>query len=242
MWRRQQPDPDSRFLRLFAPRRGFCAFVALLLPLGAVSWHGSLSYAKAAPAEAALGRFSAGDLSGWEERSFAGQTRYRLEQGGEGTALHAQALGSASILCREVEIDLAALPVATWRWRLDRAPIRDDERSRAGDDQGLRLSFLHRGGMLPGSVIAVQYVWSQTEALGAFWPNAFNPEAYQLAARSGPARPGDWAAEKRNLRADFQRIFGRDIDRVDAVCVMTDGDQTGALVEGWYGDISMTRQ
>ena len=242
MWRRQQPDPESRPLRLFALQRGSCAFAALFLSLCVVSWYGFLSDAKAAAEEAALGRFSAGDLSGWEERSFAGQTSYRLEQGGEGMALRAQAAGSASVLCRAVEIDLAALPVATWRWRLDRAPSRDDERSRGGDDQGLRLSFLHRDGMLPDSIIAVQYVWSQAEALGAFWPNAFSPDAYQLAARSGPARPGDWVAEKRNLRADFQRIFGRDIERVDAVCVMTDGDQTGALVEGWYGDISMTRQ
>ncbi len=188
-----------------------------------------------------LARFSAGDLSGWEEHSFAGHTRYRLEPDGAGVALRAQAAGSASVLCREVTVDLAALPVAQWRWRLDRAPIRGNERSRDGDDQGLRVSFLHRDGILPGSVIAIQYVWSQSEAEGTAWPNAFSPEAYQLAAESGPARPGDWVAERRNLREDFRRIFNRDIDRVDAVCVMTDGDQTGALVEGWYGDISVTR-
>ncbi len=217
------------------------AFVALSLVAGAAPWHGILSYAEAAVTEAALARFSAGDLAGWDEHSFAGRTRYRLERDGAATALHATASGTASVLCRETEIDLASLPVAVWRWRLDRAPVRGDERSRAGDDQGLRVSFLHRDGLLPGSVIAIQYVWSQSETEGTAWPNAFSPEAYQLAVESGPARPGDWVAERRNLRADFRRIFNRDIDRVDAVCVMTDGDQTGGLVEGWYGDIGMTR-
>lgn len=202
---------------------------------------GGRFYAAAATSEAAIGRFSMGDLSGWQEHSFAGRTQYRLAADGAGQALHATAMGSASVLCRETDIDLAATPIAEWRWRLDRAPIRGDERSRDGDDQGLRVSFLHRDGILPGSVIAIQYVWSQSEAEGAFWPNAFSPEAYQLAAESGPARPGDWVAEKRDLRADFRRIFNREIDRVDGVCVMTDGDQTGALVEGWYGDISVTR-
>lgn len=197
-------------------------------------------YAWAAVAEAALGQFSSGDLSGWEEYSFAGNTRYTLADGGAGTALRAVAAGSASVLCREVAVDLSQLPIANWRWRLERAPPRLDERGKAGDDQGLRVSFVRRAGWLPGSAIAIQYVWSQNEPAGAVWPNAFNAEARQVAAESGPARPGEWVAERRNLRDDFRRSFGRDIDRIDAVCVMSDGDQTGALVEGWYGDITMT--
>lgn len=189
-----------------------------------------------------MGRFSSGDLTGWEEHSFAGNTRYTLVDGGGGTALRAVAAGSASVLCREVAVDLSQLPIANWRWRLERAPIRADERGKAGDDQGLRLSFVHRDGLLLTSTIAIQYVWSQSEALGAAWPNPFNTEARQVAAERGPARPGEWVAEKHNLRDDFRRSFGRDIDRIDAVCLMSDGDQTGALVEGWYGDITMTGQ
>lgn len=238
----QHPCPETHCRHRAASRHGYRAAVATLLSL-CLGWLlAPPPFAGAAMAEVPLGDFSTGDLTGWEEHSFAGRTSYRLEAGGEGVALHAEAAGTASVLCREVEIDLAALPVAQWRWRLDRAPIRGDERSRAGDDQGLRLSFLHREGMLPGSVIAIQYVWSQSEPADTFWPNPFSPDAVQLAAESGPARPGDWVAERRNLPADFRRIFGRDIDRVDGVCVMTDGDQTGALVEGWYGDISVMRQ
>lgn len=201
-------------------------------------------YAWAAGSDAALGRFSSGDLTGWRAHSFKGETKYTLADGGvdAGTALHAVAAGSASVLCREVEIDLSRLPVANWRWRLDRAPIRADERSRDGDDQGLRLSFLHREGVLLTSTIAIQYVWSQNEPVGAGWANPFNPEAHQVAAESGPARPGEWVAERRNLREDFKRSFDRDIDRIDAVCVMSDGDQTGALVEAWFGDITLTAQ
>jgi hypothetical protein len=114
-----------------------------------------------------------------------------------------------------------------------------DERGPAGDDQGLRLSFLHRGGTTLQSILAIQYVWSQNEPPGATWANAFVPNAHEVAARSGPAKPGTWQVEQRDLAADFRAAFGTDIDRVDAVCIMTDGDQTGALVEGWYGDITL---
>lgn len=184
-------------------------------------------------------RISPADLQGWQEQAFVSHTQYRVEEGGQGPALHATANGSASGLCKSVQIDLKALPVLRWSWRLDRAPPRTDERGRAGDDQGLRLSFLYRSGTTPDSIFAVQYVWSQNEKQDAGWANAFVPNAHEVAARSGPARPGAWEAEQRDLEADFRAAFGRQVDRLDAICVMTDGDQTGALVEGWYGDITL---
>lgn len=175
----------------------------------------------------------------WQERSFSGHTLYSVAEGDGGQALHAIAAGTASVLCQAVEIDLSALPLARWRWRLDRAPGPRDERTKEGDDQGLRISFLYQGGTSLASALALQYVWSQREPVGAGWVNPYVPNAYQLAARSGPAAPGEWRAEQRDLQADFRAAFGRTIDRIDAVCLMTDGDQTGALVEGWFGDITL---
>lgn len=178
-------------------------------------------------------------LAEWQERAFAGHTQYQVEDGGRGPALHATAQGSASGLCREVRIELDVLPVLRWYWRLDRAPPLGDERAKPGDDQGLRLSFLYREEAAEETILAIQYVWSRREPAGARWANAFVPNAWQVAAHSGPAAPGLWRAERRDLKADFRAAFGRDVPRIDAVCLMTDGDQTGALVEGWYGDITL---
>jgi Protein of unknown function (DUF3047) len=199
-----------------------------------ILFHGSVAQSDAVPPQ--MLTVSPADLRGWQETSFAGRTLYRVEDGGQGPALHAIARGTASGLCRKVQVDLNALPILIWHWRLDRAPSRTDERAEEGDDQGLRLGVLHRSA--GDSIVAVQYVWSQTERAGALWTNPFVPTALQVAARSGPAQPGRWQAERRDLRADFRAAFGRDVDRVDALCLMTDGDQTGALVEGWYGEVT----
>jgi len=212
---------------------------ARFLPVVALS---ALIYGSAArsdappPGEATI---SPADLTSWQEHAFIGHTLYRAEQGGEGLALRATANASASGLCKTVQFDLKSLPIVRWSWRLDLAPPRTDERGQGGDDQGLRLSFLHRGGTTPDSILTIQYVWSQNEPVNATWANAFVPNAHEVAARSGPAAPGEWRTEQRDLAADFRAAFGRDIDRIDAVCLMTDGDQTGALVEGWYGDITL---
>lgn len=179
---------------------------------------------------------SPADLASWQEHVFAGQTSYRVAEADGERGLHATADGTASGLCRPVQVDLGALPVVHWTWRLDRAPPKADERDRAGDDQGLRLSFLHR---TQDSILAVQYIWSHAAPVGASWPNAFIESAQEVVARSGPALPGAWQVEERDLAADFRTAFGRAVDRIDAVCIMTDGDQTGALVEAWYGDITL---
>lgn len=197
---------------------------------------GSLLALDAAADSAGPVTISPADVAAWQEHVFAGQTSYRAEEAGGERGLHATAAGTASGLCRAVQIDLAALPVVRWTWRLDRAPPAADERGRAGDDQGLRLSFLYR---TQDSILAVQYIWSHDAPVGASWPNAYIANAHEVVARSGPARPGAWQAEQRDLAADFHAAFGRAVDRVDAICIMTDGDQTGALVEAWYGDITL---
>jgi hypothetical protein len=50
---------------------------------------------------------------------------------------------------------------------------------------------------------------------------------------------GQLHIEQRDLGADSRLAFGRAIGRARPNCLMTDGDQTGALVEGWYDDITL---
>ena len=58
-----------------------------------------------------------------------------------------------------------------------------------------------------------------------------------MALRSGTAEAGRWVEEKRDVRADFRRLFGEDIDTLDAVALMTDSDSSGQTASAWYGDI-----
>ena len=72
--------------------------------------------------------------------------------------------GSASMLFRHVDIDLAAYPMLAWRWYIE-LPIRSplDERTREGDDHPARL-FL-------------RFVTDRAEkrAMEVIWGNRLNP-------------------------------------------------------------------
>ena len=59
-----------------------------------------------------------------------------------------------------------------------------------------------------------------------------------MLALRGPEAPLNvWDSEKRNVKADFKKLFGEDVHTIDAVALMTDTDNSGGQVSAFYGDI-----
>lgn len=196
----------------------------------------------AAAATVRVGDFSSGDLSGWKEKSFAGETRYtRVEKDGR-RVLQAQSQGTASGLYREIRVDLKRTPYLNWSWRIANVLEGVNERSKSGDDYPARVYVVLSGGILFWKTRSLNYVWSSNQPIGSHWPNAYTDHVQMMAVESGKAKIGQWIAEKRNLRADFQNLFGDDIDHIDAIAIMTDTDNSGQAATAWYGDIYFSEQ
>ena len=195
----------------------------------------------AAPAAATptlpVGRFSAGDLAGWEDKSFKGQTRYALVLDQGVTVLQASTDGMASGRFRKIRVDLAATPMLNWRWKIA-APYRNaDESTKAGDDFPVRVYVVVERGPLGLRSRALNYVWASGRPVGARWPNPYTGQAAMLAVDSGDARAGAWVSHKRNVREDLRAAFGEDLVEIHAVALMTDGDDGDRQARAWYGDI-----
>ncbi|MCC9000509.1 MAG: DUF3047 domain-containing protein [Candidatus Contendobacter sp.] len=196
--------------------------------------------AVAANEELMVGRFSAGDLNDWQTKVFKGETRYRLMEKEGRRALFADSQGTASGLYREIQVDLSRTPWLNWSWRVDQVLKGVDERSKAGDDYPARVYVVVSGGAAFWKTRSLVYVWSSNQAVGAIWNNAFTSNARVMALRSGMKDASRWVSEKRNIRADFQQLFGEDIRQIDAVALMTDTDNSGQNATAWYGDIYFT--
>jgi hypothetical protein len=188
-----------------------------------------------------VARFSAGELDGWKSRSFAGETRYRLEIHAGRQVLHAVSKASASGLYREVTIDLKETPYLHWSWRVGNLLAMQDERSKPGDDYAARVYVVFSGGPFLWRTRAINYVWSSHQPAGSEWPNAFTANARMIAVRSGTAAVGQWVHESRNVYADYRRAFGEEPGQVSAIAVMTDTDNSGQTAEAWFGDIWFDR-
>ncbi len=189
--------------------------------------------------ERVIGAFSESSLAGWEAEVFSGRTQYDLVEEPEvGTVLHARCSDAASGLWRRIEVDLRETPVLEWSWRVDQTFSGIDETVRAGDDYPARVYVVVDGGWRRWRTRAINYVWASEKPAGADWPNAYASQARMLAVRSGsPEVAGQWRRESRNVREDFRRYHGRDVEQIDAVAIMTDCDDTGGEAEAWYGDI-----
>ncbi len=189
--------------------------------------------------EVNVAAFSAGSLAGWEEERFAGSTEYRLQPGPDGgpTALRARTQGAASGMYREIPIDLERTPWLHWSWRVDAVYSGLDETRKDGDDYPARIYVVISGGLRFWNTRALNYVWSSSRPVGSHWPNAFTANAQLLAVESGPEHLGQWRHYRRNLRDDWQQLFGEEIDEVDGVALMTDSDNGGQSAGAWYGDI-----
>lgn len=201
--------------------------VLFCLPL--VTW--------AASERVKIANFEQGDLGGWTAKIFSGETRYSLERTGEKTALRADSSATASGLYREIKVDLGRTPVLNWSWKVDHVLMGADERTRAGDDYPVRVYVVFSGGLYFWRTRAINYVWSNQQPADSSWPNAFTGNARMIAVESGASRAGKWINERRDVRADYRRLFGEEPSHADAVAIMTDTDNTGTAATAWYGDI-----
>ncbi|MDQ2069176.1 DUF3047 domain-containing protein [Natronospira bacteriovora] len=185
-------------------------------------------------------RFSPEDILDWESRSFQGETHYAVKDVDGRPALQADCEDSASGLYREANIDLGKTPIIEWYWRIESTFGEDiDETRRAGDDYPVRLYLVKDGGWRRWQTRAVNYVWASAKEKDSEWPNAYTRRAMMLALQSGEDKAGQWVRERRLIADDFERLHGERPQTIDAIAIMSDCDDTGEHIRGWYGEIRL---
>ena len=183
-----------------------------------------------------------GDVAAWEEKVFNGKTSYETVRRDGRTVVRATSLGTASGLYFRRRIDLDKTPILKWSWRVDGTLGDIDERTRAGDDYSARVYVIRSHSVFLWKTRAVNYVWASRRTVGETWPNAYTDASRNVAVRSGDEHAGQWVAERRDVRADFRKLFGKSVRYVDAVAIMTDTDDTGASAVAYYGNISFSSE
>ena len=185
--------------------------------------------------------FEQGLAPGWTQKSFAGETAYRVVAEGGGHVLAADSRAAASGLVYKIEYDPGDWPVLAWRWKVEKVLAAGDAHIRAGDDYPARLYVVFPSWFFP-KTRSLNYIWANRLPKEALLPNPFTANAMMIAVESGPERVGEWVEERRNVVADYRRAFGSDPPAVGAIALMTDTDNTGDSVRAWYDDIRLERE
>jgi len=258
------PPPTLPLHGLQLPGRRRLLGAAAAAGAGGLLGAGCASTAPGGPARDAVVPFSTSDRigalpEGWRlhvTRPDRPITGYGLERVDDRVALHARSQGSTSGVRCDVDIDLAGRPWLRWEWRVDHVPaeatVADDDQDDcparlvlgfAGDPSRLTLRDrlfadqveLFTGEPLPYATLC--YVWDGQAAPETVLPYARSSRIRYLVVESGSAGAGQWHAYRRNVVADFQRVFGEPPGHLTGVGVLTDSDDLKGRAEAWYGDL-----
>ena len=183
--------------------------------------------------------FSEFGLTHWIEKSFSGYTQYQLISEGEEKIVHAKANSSASGLFIKHKVNLEKNPQITWRWKIKKIGQGNQEKSKSGDDYPVRLYVIVKGEPYFWNNFVLEYVWSNSADVDSSWENPFSSEFRHIVVETGEKYLEQWRNYTRNVQLDFSNEFGFKPKRVDAIAIMTDGDNSMQQFEAWYGDIKL---
>ena len=191
--------------------------------------------------ERIIGKFSAGDRSGWTPKVLRGETSYSLVKEDGRTVLKAHSRAAASGLYKKIDLDPRAYPVLRWSWKIEHTIKKGNERTRAGDDYAARVYVVFPKTLF-WKTRAINYIWANSLATGASVPSAYTSNSMLVAVESGNGNAGIWVNEERNIYEDYRKFFGEEPPLLGAVALMTDTDNTGEEAVAWYGDITLVSQ
>jgi len=176
---------------------------------------------------------------GWVSRNGNIGDVYTVQEEGGKKFLHADARGTAVQIGFEAKWPLKEHPVLEWQWRALILPDKGDEMKKATNDSVLGLYVVF--GRQP-FIKTVKYVWSTTLPIGLSLESPFSSRTRMIVLESGDALLGKWVSERRDVLADYRRLFGKDDPPVTrGIAILTDADNTASRASGDYGDIDIPK-
>ncbi len=200
------------------------------------------------------------DGAAWHAVALPGKraTQYHWEHKDGRRALAARATGSASLWRRHVARPPEAVGAVEFSWWVQAVPARGDVSDVDHEDAAARVVFAFAGdtrrlsarnqmqfdlahaltGELP-PFATLMYVWDARLPVGSVIVNPRSDRIRKIVVESGESGLRRWRNYRRHLGEDFHLAFGETPGALEAMAVMTDGDNTGSALETWYGEITL---
>jgi len=196
----------------------------------------------------------------WEHRAFPGKksTQFHYERKDGRDTVAARSEASASMLRRQTRVEPQDLGHVRFSWLVpelipgadmarrdaEDAPVRivlafDGDRTRLSPRDAM-LSELARtltGEEMPYATL--MYVWCNDRQPGTVIHNPRTDRIRKLVVESGANRLNHWLEYERDVRADYERVFGEKPGALIGVAIMTDSDNTQSHARAWYGPVSL---
>jgi hypothetical protein len=181
--------------------------------------------------------FAGGIKPEWREQSFKGTTKYTWTKEGDRTFIKAESNGTASGLYYKIEYDPRQYPYITWQWKVENIIAGGNALQKSGDDFGARIYVVFPA-FLFWNTRTINYIWANTLPKDHAELSTYTSNDIMISVESGSTETGKWITETRNIYEDYKRFFGKEPQKVGAIAIMTDTDNTGERASASYGPLA----
>tara|TARA_B100002052_G_scaffold287168_1_gene301861 strand:+ start:261 stop:911 length:651 start_codon:yes stop_codon:yes gene_type:complete len=184
--------------------------------------------------------FSEEELSQLDIRKVRGaenNTVYTVGSNKNGNFLKAVADNAASGLGKELKIDLNKTPFIniTWKIEMDLQGIK--ENTKKGHDFAARVFAVKKTGATPLSNRAINYVYSSNNKIGFHSPSPYTKKSIDNVLASTKNNLNEWVTVKANVKEDFKKFHGLDVDELDGLAIMSDTDNSKMKAIAYFQNI-----
>jgi len=175
---------------------------------------------------------------GWKSRGGEGSEVYRVRSDHE-PYLEANAKESAITIAKQFEYDLTEYPYLRWQWRVIELPEGGDERYKKTGDSAAAMYVIFEGRFRPKSI---KYVWSASLPRGTTTESPYNSKTKIVVLQNQSSPMDEWVGERVNVYADYQSLFGEEMESVQAIGLMSDSDNTKSTAVAHYKAIMISKE
>jgi hypothetical protein len=180
------------------------------------------------------------ELSELEVRKVRGadnKTIYTVGINENGSFYKAVADNAASGLGKEVKIDLNKTPFINITWKIEKDLPGIKENTKKGHDFAARVFAVKKTGATPLSNRAINYVFSSNNEIGFNSTSPYTKKSVDNVLASTKNNLNEWITVKSNVKEDFKRFHGLDVDELDGLAIMSDTDNSKMRAVAYYQKI-----
>lgn len=196
----------------------------------------------------------------WIHKTFPGKTPTHFEyarlDGRDAISVHARS--SMSMVRQDLRIEPDRLGLVRFSWKVPALIPGADMALRDKDDSPVRIvlafdgdrsHFSPRDAMLselaraltgePLPYATLMYVWCNHRAPDSVIHSPRTDRVRKIVVESGAGALDQWREYERDIRADFERVFGEKPGALVGIAIMTDSDNTRSEASAWYGPVQL---
>jgi hypothetical protein len=184
--------------------------------------------------------FTEKELSELEVRKVRGannKTIYTVGSNEKGNFLKAIADNAASGLGKKVKINLNKTPFINITWKIEKDLSGIKENTKKGHDFAARVFVIKKIGATPLSNRAINYVFSSNNEIGFNSPSPYTKKSIDNVLASSKKNLNEWISVKANVKEDFKKFHGLNVEELDGLAIMSDTDNSKMKSVAYYQNI-----